>query len=162
MSGLEWRPVPGFENCYEVSENGDVRSRRTGQVLAKCPHSGGYVMSHLYVGGVRTAMTNHRIVAEAFLGKRPEGLEVMHLDGDKTNNRIENLRYGTHAENERHKSEHGTHQIGERNPGAKLTAEDVRQIRQRRGELQEDLAVEFGCTFSNISAIQLGKSWRHV
>lgn len=159
---IEWRPIVGFEGLYEASNAGRVRSCRTGKLLAECPHSGGYLMSHLYKDGVREARTNHKIVASAFLGPRPEGQEVMHLDGDKTNNSVVNLAYGTRLENESHKALHGTLMRGERNHVAKLTADDVRAIRARRGERQEDLAEEYGCTFSNISAIQRRKSWRHV
>jgi DNA-binding transcriptional regulator YiaG len=119
-------------------------------------------MVHLYENGVREGRTVHRVVAEAFIGPRPEGLEVRHLDGNKTNNRASNLVYSTHKENEADKARHGTLRRGEANAAAKLTAADVREIRRRKGERQEDLAAEYGCTFSNISAIQRGKSWRHV
>jgi hypothetical protein len=49
----------------------------------------------------------HSLVAEAFIGPRPIGLEVRHLDGDSTNNAVDNLRYGTHAENMQDRVKHG-------------------------------------------------------
>lgn len=158
----EWRPVVGFEGLYEVSDMGNVRSLRSGKIIALCPHTGGYLMIHLYVSGTRTPMTLHRAVAEAFLGPRPEGKQIRHLDGDRKNCSLSNLVYGTKLENEADKLRHGTRLRGEQMRHAKLTEADVRQIRARRGERQEDLADEFGCTFSNISAIQRGVSWRHV
>jgi hypothetical protein len=161
----EWRPVAGFEGAYEVSNLGRVRSLRgpyAGRILSPGPHPGGYLLIHLYRNGHRTARTLHSIVAAAFIGPRPEGQEVRHFDNVKTNCAASNLSYGTHAENEADKLRHGTRLRGEANHAAKLTADDARAIRARRGERQEDLAAEFGCTFSNISAIQRGKSWRHV
>ena len=161
----EWRPVVGFEGLYEVSDAGQVRSIRgpyCGRVLSPGPHNGGYPLIHLYRSGRRTARTLHSIVAAAFIGPRPDGQVVRHVDGVRTNCRAGNLLYGTPQQNEADKQVHGTVPRGEKNAAAKLTAEDVRQIRNRAGERQETLAAEFGCTFGNISAIQLRKSWRHV
>lgn len=155
----------GFEGFYEVSDMGRVRSirgRYCGRILSPGPHPGGYPLMHLYRNGRRIARTLHSLVAAAFIGPRPRGQEVRHKDGVKTNCRAENLSYGTHRQNEADKLAHGTLPLGEKNAAAKLTARDVREIRRRAGERQEDLAKEFGCTFSNISAIQLRKSWRHV
>lgn len=88
--------------------------------------------------------------------------EVRHLDGDQCNCRENNLAWGTKKENEADKELHGTRLRGEQSPTARLTVPDVLAIRARIGEPQEALAAEFGCTFSNISAVQLRKSWRHV
>jgi hypothetical protein len=126
------------------------------------PHTGGYHMVHLYMGGVRTPMTLHKAVMLAFAGPRPQGTEIRHLDGDRKNCRLENLAYSTRTENEADKERHGTRLRGEASALAKLTVADVQDIRRRRGERQEALAAEFGCTFSNISAIQRGVSWKHV
>lgn len=54
-------------------------------------------------------MKIHRLVANSFLGPRPAGLDTLHIDGDKTNNAVTNLRYGTRSENELDKVRHGTH-----------------------------------------------------
>jgi hypothetical protein len=80
----------------------------------------------------------------------------------KSNSRADNLAWGTHIENEADKDLHGTRAVGEQHPTHKLSEADVREIRRRTSDLQQDLADEFGCTFSNISAIQLRKSWKHV
>lgn len=176
----EWRPVVGFEGLYEVSNLGQVRSLDRyvdktdrwgnhgrmfcrGRVLANGPHSGGYICIHLYKEGKRRATVLHIIIAEAFHGPRPSPLhEVLHGDGVRSNCAAGNLRWGTHVENEADKDVHGTRLIGEKSPSAKLTEDDVREIRRLVGVPQQDLADRFNCTFSNISAIQLRKSWRHV
>lgn len=174
-----WLPVVGFEGSYEVSDRGRVRSltryveqigrwgkpvsrRMLGRVLAMGPHVGGYVAVHLYRDGLQRATVAHILVAEAFIGPRPPGMEVLHNDGDKQNNAVTNLRYGTKLENEADKDLHGTRPRGEQSVSAKLTAADVKRIRRLKGVPQQELAEEFGCTFSNISAIQLRKSWKHV
>jgi hypothetical protein len=161
MSNEHWRPVVGFEGLYEVSDQGRVRNKH-GQVLRHNKITSGYVAAHLYRGGQRHIRTVHRLVLEAFVALRPQGMECRHIDNDKTNNRLGNLSWASHTDNEADKLRFGTRLRGERIAGAKLTADAARAIRQRRGEPQADLAAEFGCTFSNVSAIQRGKSWRHV
>lgn len=175
----EWRSILGFEGLYEVSNLGNARSvdcvrqRRArwggfetlsfkGKSIALCPHSGGYLMLHLYRDGERTPVTLHRAVMEAFVGPRPAGMEILHADDNKTNCQLSNLSYGTKAKNEADKVARGRSLKGDRSGNAKLTPKEVISIRERRGELQDNLAAEYGCTVSNISAIQLRKSWDHV
>lgn len=162
----EWRPVVGFEGLYEVSDLGRVRSvagQYAGRILRPGPHRGGYGLLHLYLGRDRRVATVHAVVAAAFIGPRPPGMCVCHNDGDPKNNRVSNLRYDTPRANNGDKRRHGTHVCGEKSPVAKITAEQVLEIRALRGRVkQADIAARFGVTFSNVSAIQLGKSWRHV
>lgn len=156
-----WKAIAGFEGVYAVSDLGRVRNA-SGRVLTPVKHVGGYRQAHLYLGGVRSAATIHGLVLEAFVGPRPAGAQAMHLNHDRADNRLVNLAWGSKAENEAAKVAAGRSLRGERSVGAKLTTEQVRAIRARRSEPQASLAAEFGCTFSNVSAIQLRKSWRHV
>lgn len=91
-----WRPVPGDEGRYEVSDLGRVRNARTGRVLRAGRSSSGYLTVCL---GRDRSRAVHGLVARAFLGEPPAGHEVMHLDEDRTNPRLDNLRYGTRTEN---------------------------------------------------------------
>lgn len=128
-------------------------------------HTGDYVQVHLYDGRGRRRYTTklvHAVVLEAFVGPRPPGHEALHGDHNRKHNALSNLRWGTKRENEDDKIAAGRTTRGEKSAHAKLTVAHVREIRRRVGEPQQDLADEFGCTFSNISAIQLRKSWRHV
>lgn len=113
LPGEEWRPVVGFEDAYEVSDTGLVRSRRTGKELRQaCLTRGGYRMVSLCDArnGVRRRDRRvHQLVLEAFVGPRPEGMLTRHLDGDGSNNRLTNLRYGTSEENNRDIVRHGRH-----------------------------------------------------
>ena len=63
----------------------------------------------LYTQGKNKIRYVHSLVAESFIGPRPEGMEVCHNDGDPTNNHLDNLRYGTSSGNELDKVRHGTH-----------------------------------------------------
>lgn len=102
-----WKPVLGFEGCYEVSNLGKVRSldRRTKSgrlvrgVLLKLGYRVGYPCVTLYANNVPHKLNVHSLVAEAFLGPRPEGLVVDHLDGVRSNSIASNLEYVTVREN---------------------------------------------------------------
>lgn len=117
-----WPSVVGHEETYDVSSCGRVRSisrwvpsprgngRRwvVGRILKAAPSGRGrYRMVSLWTGGVQSPRKVHHLVAEAFLGPRPDGLEVCHGDGDPTNNHLWNLRYDTRAANSADTVRHG-------------------------------------------------------
>lgn len=112
----EWRPVVGYEGFYEASSLGRIRSvdrlvrrsattmrRRRGQIIKA--HGEKYLLIEL---SGKTYLV-HRLVAAAFLGPCPPGLEVCHNDGDSQNNAVWNLRYDTHANNLKDAVMQGTH-----------------------------------------------------
>lgn len=99
---------------------------------------------HYQINPGETIRYVHHLILEAFVGPCPPGLECCHGDGDGTNNALGNLRWDTHQENAQDRVRHGTSDKGERNPGAKLTDEQVRDIRQARGETAKALALRFG------------------
>ena len=163
MSEVEtWKSVPGFEGIYEASSAGQIRSLARNRLLVGGPHKSGYNLIHLYKKGARTVTTRHAVVASAFLGPRPVGMDVCHKDGVKNNCNIENLMYGTKAENEQHKVEHGTLLKGETQPASKLTETQVIEILMNDIDDNKALAERYGVTHSNISAIRRGKSWMHL
>lgn len=119
----EWRAVVGWEGLYEVSSLGRVRSlpRQTshgivgGRVLKPSPNKrrNNYLQVGLSNVTRRTAKV-HVLVAAAFHGERPDGMEIRHLDGDPANNAASNLRYGTKSENMLDAVRHGTHRHASR------------------------------------------------
>ncbi|MFE0326287.1 HNH endonuclease [Streptomyces sp. NPDC058960] len=157
----EWRDVQDFPG-YRVSSAGRVQGK-SGRLLKPWPNGTGYVQVTLTDGAVRRAVTVHRLVLEVSRG--PGGdLQGAHLNGDPTDNRLENLSWATPAENNEHKRSHGTHRRGAAVGTARLTETDVRSIRSalEAGEAQRSIAVRFGVHFGTINAIARGKSWRHV
>ena len=108
----------------------------------------------------------HVLVAETFMGPKPDGMQVNHLDGDKSNNRVDNLEYVTPAENTRHSiSVLGTERApGEKNANARLTARDVREMRRLHasGIPATRVGEQFGIGPSHAWRIATRKSWRHV
>lgn len=96
----EWRPVVGFEGRYEVSSLGSVRNVTTGKVLRAPLCTSGYPHLNLSAGcGVRKAAVVHQLVASAFIGPRQGGMQVDHINRDKSDNRLLNLRYVTPSQN---------------------------------------------------------------
>lgn len=165
MSAEWWLPVDGYPG-YEVSDLGRVR--RVGRcVLSSDGYRLGYPSVQLCVNGKRTTLFVHRLVAAAFIGPCPSGLEVNHLDRDKTNNRSENLEYVTRSENERHAYRMGFRAArGEDNGAAKLTIDEARRIRElARCPDRASYSVigrAFGVTGDNVRAIASGRSWREA
>ena len=114
----QWRAIPGYEGIYEVSDQGSVRSldritphgrRLTGKLMKTSIGNHGYPMANLCRRGKYQMFTVHRLVMLVFVGERPNGLAVMHLNGIRTDNRLSNLRYGTYSENNRDIVKHGRH-----------------------------------------------------
>lgn len=117
-----WRPVTGFEQSYEISDRGNLRSKdrhtlngKGGLVLWRSqdikPYldRNGHVQYNLYRNSRVTKIQAHRAVLEAFVGPAPAGHECCHRDGDPGNNSVENLYWGTRSDNMRDAVRHGTH-----------------------------------------------------
>ena len=96
-----WKTIPGYEN-YDVSDEGNVRNRRTGQVLTPSESRGGYLKVNLRSEGVARSAKIHRLVAENFIANDRDRTVVNHIDGNKSNNRVDNLEWCTSSENNRH------------------------------------------------------------
>lgn len=118
----QWAPIPGYEGLYEVSDHGQVRSlprtitrsdgqQRTYQGKTRAQNankSTGYMQCNLFREGKGTVLTVHRAVATAFVPGYTDGLEACHNNGDKSDNRAENLRWDTRSNNNLDRQEHGT------------------------------------------------------
>lgn len=169
-----WRDVPGYVGFYQVSDEGRVRSlkrvteaaTRNGirvpvRVLKQGEECHGRKQVTFCMWGEIKRFLVHRLVLKAFVGEPDEGQECRHIDGDHTNNRIDNLRWGTHTENMRDKVHHGTNTEGAKHYRAKLTEEDVKAI--RISDLpQRLLGLKYGVSQVAIHFIKSGKSWKHL
>lgn len=173
-----WKQIPSFPN-YDVSDCGMVK--RGNKLLSQSQNAKGYPRVQLSVNGRNASRVVHALVAEAFIGARPSGLQIRHLDGDQSNNDVSNLAYGTAAQNEGDKALHGTKAIGDKNGThtkpekrprgsghgkAVLHENDVIYIKAQldiggRG-VGAKLARTFGVSPQTISDIKFGRVWSHV
>jgi hypothetical protein len=170
-----WRPVVGFEGRYEVSDAGNIRSlivvdsrgnRRVPKLLAKCDEvkRGVVIRQRVMLMGLNNSRHQkkvHELVASAFIGERPSGMVVRHLDGNATNNAVSNLAYGTAVDNMRDAIRHGTTVRGELNAKTLVTADVVVALRARawkRGE-QVSVAKELGISPAALNGILKRRTW---
>ena len=169
-----WREIPGYAGAYSASINGEIKSsagvylsrnqfgefpvKRKGTILSQKTTSDGYM--RLCVGHHQTKLVHH-LVALAFIGTRPYGHQVNHIDGNKKNNKPNNLEYVTCAENILHaRAVLGVGiQRGESNGNSKLGKADIQSIIKDE-RLQRIIAADYGVTQSTISKIKRGASWR--
>jgi len=171
---MTWAPVPGWENLYEASDAGEVRSIgrfvparsgktafRKGRTLKAIAKNNGYLCVTLTDGVRRPQIAVHRLIARVFIGECPIGLHVLHNDGDKTNNAIRNLRYGTPAENHCDTERHGRRLKGSAHPRAKLTERTVIDIRLSTAPASQ-VAKEFGVNVAHVYALRSRRVWRHI
>lgn len=188
-----WRAIPGYEGMYEVSDCGNVRSierdcphplkkekvqRRKGKLIAPGRSS---KYGHLKVGlcknGKRSSHHVHQLVLAAFVGPRPKNMEVRHLNGNPSDNRLVNLAYGTRKENAEDAKRHGTLKTRgenvskakkgistvwcERHGMAKLTADQVRQMKKdfMDGITSAEAGRKYGVSQAHACKIKLNQSW---
>lgn len=113
---VEFRKVPSLQFLYEVSEDGRiVRNVKSKHQLAFDQDRGGYYRVNISIKGKRCHKFVHVLVAECWLGPKPEGLEIDHIDRNRKNNHYKNLRYVTREENHKNRvfSEEGKRRNGE-------------------------------------------------
>lgn len=171
LRGVELRPIPGVSR-YEAGSDGEIYSfcmaggcSDKARKLSASPDGSGdgrrRVHIHGHDGVSRLVAV---LVCSAFHGPRPEGADCSHLDGDRTNDVPENLRWETRAENESRKRKHGTVARGRRNGAAKLQDVQVREIKRlyRRGLSQSELARVAGVSRSTMQSLLKGETWGHV
>lgn len=159
-----WKQLTEF-NSYSVSDSGEVRNDRTGQVLKPQLNSEGYYVVSLPTRRGFRAFRIHRLIALEFLPKPNDGqTEVAHNDGSRTNNCATNLRWATRAENQRDRICHGTHSRGERSSSAKFTNADVLRLRQFMRENPRvsncELGRRYGVSHETIRAIRAKDTYR--
>ena len=101
----QWAAIDGYKN-YQVSWWGRVRNAKTGRILKPQPSKNGYLKVHLSKNGTAIGHYIHRLVAHEWAGNPEQKQCVDHIDGSRTNNHWENLRYATHSENSRNQKKH--------------------------------------------------------
>jgi hypothetical protein len=155
-----WATIPGHGGYYEVSNCGRVRNSHTNTPIK--PTYSNYDRVRLYYVKPSRSYLVHRLVAQAFLSTRLDRPEVNHKNFNRRDNRIENLEWATRKDNVAHAKPRISR--GEISHLAKLTTDAVRGIRREReaGAALIQIADKYNITSSNVSAIALRKSWRHI
>jgi hypothetical protein len=169
-----WKPVVGCERLYSVSNLGRVRreyvsynrTKKSKMVKAKT-NRGGYLFAELPHHPVKKWWTIHRLVADAFIGPAPKGLQINHKNGIKTDNAPENLEWVTAKENSadaiRRLGTWGAR--GEKSYWAKLTVKTVRKMRRLYATgrfTQKEIGERFNVVQTVAGRAIRGITWRHV
>lgn len=167
--GVVFREIAGFDG-YVVGDDGSVWSRRSlnGQGYGPWHRlqgevSKGYLRVTLRDGRVGVRRQVHRLVLSAFECEQPE-LEARHLNGNRLDNRLGNLAWGTAFDNAVDRERHGNTLRGERHGRARITADEVREIRAlaAAGANKTLLAQRFGLGRTSVGHIVQRRNWRHV
>jgi hypothetical protein len=177
-----WLPIETWEGIYEVSNFGRVAScdrvvsvvRYDGvcysfklrrRVLRPSAAANGYLIVSFTTAGRRQYRYVHELVATHFISKRPNGLEVCHLNGVRSDCRMSNLRWGSRSSNALDRHLHGTmnQAHGEAHSNAKLTEADVRWIRANSDRLSyREMGRRLGVCHSTVALADQRKQWRRV
>ncbi len=174
-----WKPVKNWENLFEVSNLGRVRSLDRTIKVKDCL---GNLEERSFSGRILKGSTFkysqvcftfpgrkverryvHHLVCDAFLGPRPKDFEVCHNDGNRLNNCLENLRYDTRSANAMDRHKHGTFKVlkGIYAPSSKLTIRQVKYIRKIGDKISaRALAKRYGVSHSRILAARKGESYK--
>lgn len=151
--------------AYLLYEDGRIFKKSIKKFIGgSIPDSDGYLRVCIY-GKQRRV---HRFIAENFISRNGENLEVNHKNGIKTDNRVENLEWISHTDNVAHAKINGLYRpsLGSKNGWSDLNEDQVRdiKIRIKQGErgILTKLAKEHSVTISCISLIKRGKNWGHI
>lgn len=172
-----WKPIPGFSR-YHASNLGRLKSLRykngnTEAIFKPAVTPDGYLKTMLLDdNGKYRSWCVHKWIAMAFYGERPDGKQINHIDGNKQNNRIENLEYCTCSENVTHAFRTGLMRpkIGSLNGGSKLKENEVIEIREYvknfpgKNYGRQALADKYGVSSAHIKDIVTRRRnvWPHV
>lgn len=164
--------VIGSNGAYEVDDQGNVYSMprliraNYGDYICKemklkpIRLKDGYMVVTMRLGGKQRSAKVHRLVLAAFIGDKPE-LHCCHGNGDRSDNRLENLRWGTPQDNADDRTAHGTVVKGQNSPNSKLTDRQVLEIRQRSMPIAKQ-AAHYGVSVSLIRKIRSRQAWLHL
>lgn len=175
-----WKPIKDYENLYEVSNLGRIKSLEKFVNKGKC-HRGwkehyakqavdgcGYLRTNLSKNGKPKTVKVHRMVAETFIPNPNNLPQVNHKDGNKQNNCVDNLEWCTNSENIKHAYQMGLKRAdASNNPAHKLSIEDVEYIRKNYKRRDKEfstiaLAKKYNVHRRTIGRIVNMKSWKGV
>ena len=148
-----WQPIEGYEGLYEVSSEGRVRSFARNRERVLKQNTNKYPCVVLCANGVRRTFTVHRLVAKAFV-RGNHNLTVNHKDGDKKNNRADNLEWISHSDQQKHAIQARLRSRAwgralRNGPNPEQWAEMY--LKYLDGQKQRDIAINYGVSQSYVS-----------
>ena len=162
----KWKYVPGWR-MYAVSDHGRVArvDKSPWKVYLGHMNNSGYRIITLTDSPRVKGFTVQNLILRTFIGEPPPKFESLHIDGNKLNNRLFNLKWGSKPENQRDRAKHGTDPKGERHGCSVLKEEDVLEIRKLYAEnklTNTQIGERFGISRSHVSGICTRRFWKHV
>lgn len=143
-------------NDYEITKEGQIINKVTRRILKPQPNGKGYL--RVSIGGKLQFV--HRLVAEKYVPNPENKEQVNHIDGDKTNNKAENLEWVSNLENREHAVKTGLHLSGEACKWSKLDWEKVEYIRNHPELSSKELAEMFNVSPVTIRDARNFKTWK--
>lgn len=159
-----WLPIQGYEGIYEISNLGRVARIKNGERFVRKINTATVYPSICFlkreIDKTQKSATVHSLVASAFLGPRPSGSIIRHLDGNRYNSKADNLAYGTPAENTIDAVKHGTYKRVN-NGRALLNDRGVLAIKMliTHGVSLSEIARGLDISVSTVHAIKTGRNW---
>lgn len=152
----------GFETFsfddYEITEDGKVFNKKWRRYVKPQPNGKGYLRVQI----AKKFYFVHRLVAEKFVPNPENKPQVNHKDGNKLNNKAENLEWTTNKGNREHAVKTGLQIQGQKCPWAKLAENDVHYIRNHLEYNSHELADKFGVSSRTIRDIRERRSWKNI
>jgi len=153
-----WKDVKDYEGLYQVSDLGNVKSTRNNKILTPAKAKNGYLRLCFSVKNKHKNISLHRLVAETFIENLNNKPQVNHINGIKTDNRVENLEWNTCKENINHAISMGIINVkGENNSYSKITKKQSEEIR-KSGKTLKELGIIYNVHLSTISLIKNNKT----
>ncbi len=164
-----WKPIPGFNGRYEVSNTGVVKrlahknGKHSFEKIINQHVSNGYMSVNI----LYRKYSVHRLVAMAFISNPEKKPQINHKNGIKVDNSVKNLEWCTVKENSDHAWKTGliiNCPFGEEKSQSKLTNNDVLKIRKllKKGALQKDIVKKYNVSQATVSFIKTRKAWRRI
>ena len=162
-----WKDIQGFEGMYQVSNLGSIRSiiKKPFLAMVLAKDKTGYLSVQFSVKGKKYRHRVHRLVALSFIDNVYGSPVINHKDGDKRNNRVNNLEWTTYRDNAVHAMRIGLSPKGEKSSLSKLKEKDVIDIRRMwklKQKTQGEMAEIFSIDQTTISLVVNRKTWKHI
>jgi len=175
-----WRPIEGLESSYEVSNLGNVKTKERvvrnsthgkadgyrllkEKILSPKTKRNGYLEVSLTISTRnRKSFYVHRLVAIAFIGGIPEGYNVNHKNGIKSDNSLNNLEVVTHSQNMKHAYDNGLNKPPVNYKFKDNEVKDIKRLKKVDGLYNKQIADMYGCNIGTIQGITSGRTYKHV